>query len=30
MRNAIKIVGGIGIAVLGTMEPMLGAISWMW
>lgn len=30
MRNAIKIAGGIGIAALGTLEPMLGAISWLW
>lgn len=27
--NAIKVVGGIGIVALGTLEPVLGAISWM-
>lgn len=30
MRNTLKIAGGIGIAVLGTLEPMLGAVSWLW
>ena len=30
MRNTLKIAGGIGIAILGTLEPMLGAIAWLW
>lgn len=30
MRNKLTLVGGVALALLGTMEPVLGAVSWLW
>ena len=30
MRKTITILGTLGVAVLGTAEPVLGGIGWLW
>ena len=30
MRKTITILGTLSVAVLGTVEPVLGGIGWLW
>lgn len=30
MRSKLTLAGGIALAILGTAEPVLGAVSWLW
>ncbi len=30
MRSKLTLVSGIALALAGTMEPVLGAVAWIW